>query len=713
MPRRKPTPSAHDDIHVVVPPIPLVRARRRSRQAPHADWALNLVAHSHDAVRIDLKILFQALNTLSRRRERLLPANLRCLFAWLDSFEAFTITALKTEEETILPWIEQWGRLDGPLCTAKRISIKGKIIRALRDATACCAALNTVTRSQTLNCLPPVKSFSNNPSLSNFPATFYTGNSSQPSTTPSSSASSFASSPSPPRFPLTMPPQTPTGGQVLSGQESHSSSPHMLQRDTCEHPNSHHSPCTNAVGCPRCAHFELGHRQTSGGCRRYSANNLRKGYSLFSSRARRRRLFPFHRASNEHDYVHNSQHTTSGAGDERDGADKKRGRRFLRPTAFSRRKSDPVVTESTSSPPHKSPAGTSAISRAHRGIRTPTSGLLAGSSPSRSHNLSQSYYRPLHANVDAITDDGLAESRLLSSSPQEVLRKLVRHLQTMSRYLLGYFDMQERYLPVVIEGLYEYDDIRACGIERRMFRALCKSGRKHEAAMLMLRACTSIVDEREWICSALNPIERLFLPFWRRRFTSDRESLLEGFLHDGGDAVENASSDNCNLRVVREGSAVRTSDLSTRNADDSVVGVCGHRSFVRGCEDCRQPATDVDGSNSSCRRRKLPNPMSSERMQGPKSEQLGRQPFGDHVAVKEHVQDVMLVKTDSPAYLSATHIGSTSALAMATPPRSPMDMPSCHSLSASWLLVSELGNKLVDTHSSSSSSSSSLSFTES
>jgi len=66
---------------------------------------------------------------------------LRAFFAWFSTFEAFLISSLKSEEDIIYPWLEQWGRIEGALSTGSRISVKGSIVRNIRDTSACSALL--------------------------------------------------------------------------------------------------------------------------------------------------------------------------------------------------------------------------------------------------------------------------------------------------------------------------------------------------------------------------------------------------------------------------------------------------------------------------------------------------------------------------------------------------------------------------------------------
>lgn len=102
-------------------------------------WSFDCVAMWHNAIRMDLADLEEIISGLLGCRYVTLP-ELRAMFAWFSTFEAFAVTCLKAEEEVLFPWLEQWGRIEGDLSTANRITTKGSIIRGIRD-TAACAAL--------------------------------------------------------------------------------------------------------------------------------------------------------------------------------------------------------------------------------------------------------------------------------------------------------------------------------------------------------------------------------------------------------------------------------------------------------------------------------------------------------------------------------------------------------------------------------------------
>lgn len=112
----------------VVRPVPLGKV-----------WSFDVVALWHNAVRIDLADLEDILAGLLEAQRAITLPELRALFAWFSTFEAFVVTCLKAEEEVLFPWLEQWGRIDGDLSTASRITTKGTIIRGIRDTAACAA----------------------------------------------------------------------------------------------------------------------------------------------------------------------------------------------------------------------------------------------------------------------------------------------------------------------------------------------------------------------------------------------------------------------------------------------------------------------------------------------------------------------------------------------------------------------------------------------
>lgn len=104
-------------------------------------WALDIVALTHNAVRAELGDLRVVLGGVVSSGGAVGIGELRALFAWFSTFEAFVVTVLKAEEEVLYPWLEQWGRIEGVLGTAGRIRDKGAIIRAVRDVGACAACV--------------------------------------------------------------------------------------------------------------------------------------------------------------------------------------------------------------------------------------------------------------------------------------------------------------------------------------------------------------------------------------------------------------------------------------------------------------------------------------------------------------------------------------------------------------------------------------------
>lgn len=119
----------------VVRPVPLGKS-----------WSFDLVALTHNAIRMEMRDLDDIVWGLADNPR---PANiheLSAFFAWFSTFEAFVITHLKAEEEVLFPWIEQWGRIEGNLSTAARITTKGTIIRGIRDTAACAALVDLDTQ---------------------------------------------------------------------------------------------------------------------------------------------------------------------------------------------------------------------------------------------------------------------------------------------------------------------------------------------------------------------------------------------------------------------------------------------------------------------------------------------------------------------------------------------------------------------------------------
>lgn len=132
---KPPSNSSHEkQPRAVVRPVPLGKV-----------WSFDLVALSHNAIRMEMRDLDDIVWGLLDGVRPVNLQELRGLFAWFSTFEAFVVTCLKAEEEVLFPWVEQWGRIEGDLSTASRITTKGTIIRGIRD-TAACAALVDLDR---------------------------------------------------------------------------------------------------------------------------------------------------------------------------------------------------------------------------------------------------------------------------------------------------------------------------------------------------------------------------------------------------------------------------------------------------------------------------------------------------------------------------------------------------------------------------------------
>lgn len=136
----QPPPYSPSRLSIPSPPIPLT-----THYSPPPAWSVQLVSHTHDAVRLELRALFTIISALNSS-STLTPSHLRLLASYIASFEAFAISVLKSEEETIFPYLEQYGRLQGPVSTASRSAARGRIIRHIRDFTAE-AALPSLTCS--------------------------------------------------------------------------------------------------------------------------------------------------------------------------------------------------------------------------------------------------------------------------------------------------------------------------------------------------------------------------------------------------------------------------------------------------------------------------------------------------------------------------------------------------------------------------------------
>lgn len=270
----------------VVRPVPLGKL-----------WSFDLVAIWHNAIRMELRDLDEIIWGLIDGGRPINLHELRGLFAWFSTFEAFVVTCLKAEEEVLFPWLEQWGRIDGDLSTASRITTKGTIIRGIRD-TAACAALVGLDQE-----LPE--------------------------------------------------------GMVLTN-------PHRNYYD-----------------------------------------GLKVGFAQ------------------------------------------------VKPALMQR----------------------------------PASSVLY----------------------------------------KTVLERVATHVSSFSTKLLDYFQEQERSLPMIIDSLYDVEDMHAMAVERRMIRAIWKCGRKDESMIILLRAVENAPFHRQWTVRNLKRVERLAMPLWRRRYNMARGAVTAKF----------------------------------------------------------------------------------------------------------------------------------------------------------------------------------------
>lgn len=283
----------------VVRPVPLGKV-----------WSFDLVALWHNAVRLELGDLDDIVWGLVDTAHTVTMQEIRALFAWFSTFEAFVVTSLKAEEEVLFPWVEQWGRIEGDLSTANRITTKGTIIRGIRD-TAACAALVGLDAD-----LPE--------------------------------------------------------GMVLTN-------PHRNYYDSLR------------VGLAEVKPFLTGHKQSS-----------------------------------------------SGSGS--------------------------------------------------------TSGGSSGNG--------------LYARV---------------------VNRVASHVASFSLALLDYFQKQEDNLPVIIDSLYDEEDMHGADIERRMLRALWKCGRKDESMVLVMRAVEQASLHRAWVHRNIKKVERIAMSVWKRRYNMSRGAITAKF----------------------------------------------------------------------------------------------------------------------------------------------------------------------------------------
>lgn len=287
----------------VVRPVPLGKV-----------WSFDLIALWHNAIRLELRDLDDIVWGLVDTARTVTVQEIRAFFAWFSTFEAFVVTSLKAEEEVLFPWVEQWGRIEGDLSTANRITTKGTIIRGIRD-TAACAALVGLDGD-----LPE--------------------------------------------------------GMVLTN-------PHRNYYDSLN------------VGLAEVKPFVADRKQT----------------------------------------------------------------------------------------------GTTSI------------GSVSGSGGSS--NSAGIYAR--------------------------VVNRVASHVASFSSTLLEYFQKQERSLPVIIDSLYDEEDMHSATIERRMLRALWKCGRKDESMVIVLRAVEQAPFHRTWVHRNVKRVERFAMPVWKRRYSSGRGAITTKF----------------------------------------------------------------------------------------------------------------------------------------------------------------------------------------
>ncbi len=113
---------------------------------------------------------------------------------------------------------------------------------------------------------------------------------------------------------------------------------------------------------------------------------------------------------------------------------------------------------------------------------------------------------------------------------KRVLDAVVEHVVAFSNGIALYFREQEDALPKIIESLYDLEDVRSSGVDRRMVRAIWKSGRRDEATMMLVRGLgEDRLMARAWTQRNLRHIDRLSLPLWRRRYVAGRGAVVERF----------------------------------------------------------------------------------------------------------------------------------------------------------------------------------------
>lgn len=377
------TPYIASTLRIPSPSIPLRHTH------PPPPWPLLLLSHPHDAVRLELRALFRALSSL-HGAPRLRPAHLRALFAWYSALEAFAVALLKAEEETLYPWIEQWGRIEGPLSTSERSRARGRIIRHVRDLSSLAAAVPTEEKeTQT---------------------------------------------------------EKEGGGEV--GEK------------------------------------------TAGETARNGAK----------------------------------ERSRDGEGKGRSSASMLRMRVSDAPKLW-RKKGKEVGEEDVV-------REEAVLARAAERASMASSRGLGG------HH-DASYYLPLGGGAlvqvagggrgaGGKAREGAAIG--IEGECRTVLETVQKHARLLTRAMLSYFECEERYLPPVIDALYDASDVESDGIERGVWRAVVRNNRRGEAAVLMMRACGGTEKATKWAAAALSPLDRLQLPLWRRRMASGRGKLMATLL---------------------------------------------------------------------------------------------------------------------------------------------------------------------------------------
>ncbi|CDF36174.1 unnamed protein product [Chondrus crispus] len=129
-------------------------------------------------------------------------------------------------------------------------------------------------------------------------------------------------------------------------------------------------------------------------------------------------------------------------------------------------------------------------------------------------------YAELAPNLGSVTEGAVCGG---------ILRKVTDAVASFSTQLLNYFHEQERSLPVIIESLYDPEDMYSASIERRIMRAIWKCGRKDESMVMLLRAVEDSPSCKQWTCRNLRRLERVAMPLWRRRYNNARGAVIAKF----------------------------------------------------------------------------------------------------------------------------------------------------------------------------------------